>query len=457
MNYSINDTNVKEYISKVRLYFGQTEPACYVFTFGCQQNEADSEKIRGLAIDMGYKITDNPKEASLIVLNTCAVREHAESKAFSMLGRLKEYKKENPSLIIGVVGCMVGEEHNVKRLRGNFPYVSFTAEPNMLHKLPELIYNALLEERRGFIIREDVGDVVEDIPKDRISGFRAWVSVMYGCNNFCSYCIVPYVRGRERSRAAAEIIKECKELISNGIREITLLGQNVNSYKSETDFAGLLAKIAELDGDFIIRFMTSHPKDASDALIDVMSKYRGKVAPYFHLPLQSGSDRILKAMNRTYDKDRYMSLVRKLREKIPDISITSDIIVGFPGEEECDFLDTLNTVREVKFDALYAFLYSPREGTPAAKMDCQISESVKKDRLSRLLDAEEKIALALSEKYVGKTVRVLVDVIEGARASGRSETNRMVRFDADGITVGQFVKVKIEEARPYELFGKIIK
>ena len=456
MNYSLNDTDAKKYISGVRSFYADKPHSCYVFTFGCQQNEADSEKIRGLAIEMGYTVTDTPKDASLIILNTCAVREHAESKAFSMLGRLKEYKKENPGLVIGVVGCMVGEEHNVKRIKGNFPYVSFTAEPNMLHKLPSLVYNAIAEESRGFVINDDLGDVVEDIPQDRVSNFRAWVSVMYGCNNFCSYCIVPYVRGRERSRASDEIIKECRLLAERGIREITLLGQNVNSYKSDTDFAGLLERIAEIPGDFIIRFMTSHPKDASDRLIEVMAKHRGKIAPYFHLPLQSGSDRILKAMNRTYNRERYLSLVRKLREKIPGISITSDIIVGFPGEEEDDFIDTLNTVKEVGFDALYAFLYSPREGTPAARMDCQVPENIKKERLSRLLEAEDEIALSLSKEYLGRTVRVLVDTVDGDRASGRCESNRMVRFTRRGIAVGDFVNVKIEEARPYELFGKTI-
>ena len=457
MNYSIKDTGAPYYIDEVRRLNQNKAPLCYVFTFGCQQNEADSEKIRGLALDMGYSISNSPDGAELIILNTCAVREHAESKAFSMLGRLKENKRQSSGVIIGVVGCMVGEEHNVKRLRSNFPYVDFTAEPNMLHKLPKLIYSARVSSERGFVIGEDVGDVVEDVRADRASSFRAWVSVMYGCNNFCSYCIVPYVRGRERSRDACEIIKECRELQEAGVKEITLLGQNVNSYFSNTDFAGLLTEIAKIPGDFIIRFMTSHPKDVSDSLIEVMARYKGKIAPYFHLPLQSGSDRILRRMNRTYNKERYMSVVKKLREKIPDISLTSDIIVGFPGEEEEDFLDTLNTVKEVGFDALYAFLYSPRVGTPAAKMDCQISDEVKKERLNRLLAAEETIALALSERYIGKTERVLVDSVDNGRASGRCGTNKLVRFPAESVRLGDFVNVKIEEARPYELFGKIIK
>ncbi len=457
MNYSIKDTPAPHYIEEVRRLNENSAPLCYVFTFGCQQNEADSEKIRGLALDMGYSISDTADGADLIILNTCAVREHAESKAFSMLGRLKENKRRSQNVIIGVVGCMVGEEHNVKRLRSSFPYVDFTAEPNMLHKLPELIYAARVSSERGFVIGEDRGDVVEDMRAERTSHFRAWVSVMYGCNNFCSYCIVPYVRGRERSRDASEIINECTELVSSGIKEITLLGQNVNSYSSDTDFAGLLGRIAEIPGDFVIRFMTSHPKDVSDSLIDVMARYKGKIAPSFHLPLQSGSDRILKAMNRTYNRERYMSVVRKLREKIPEISITSDIIVGFPGEEEEDFLDTLSTVKEVGFDAIYAFLYSPRVGTPASQMECQIADSVKKDRLSRLLLAEDAIAQGLSEQYIGKTVRVLVDSKDAGRASGRCGTNRLVRFSVENVSLGEFVNVKIEEARPYELFGRIIK
>ena len=456
MNYSIKDTDALHYIDEVRALNLKRSPRCYVFTFGCQQNEADSEKIRGLALEMGYSITDSPDNADLIILNTCAVREHAESKAFSMLGRLKELKRLSDSVIIGVVGCMVGEKHNVDRLRRNFPYVDFTAEPNMLYKLPGLIYAARKNSMRSFVIGEDKGDVIEGVRMDRASSFRAWVSVMYGCNNFCSYCIVPYVRGRERSRDSGDVINECRELAISGVKEITLLGQNVNSYSSDTDFAGLLERIAMIEGDFIIRFMTSHPKDVSPSLIDVMAKFKGKIAPSFHLPLQSGSDRILKRMNRTYNLERYLNVVSELREKISDISITSDIIVGFPGETEEDFEATLNAVEKVGFDALYAFLYSPRVGTPAAKMEDQIDDSLKKSRLLRLLELEDRIAEKISNGYIGKIVRVLIESVEGERASGRCGTNKLVRFNSGGASVGEFVNVKIENARPYELFGEII-
>ena len=385
MTIDVKCTDVPAYTEKVRALIGDTKKYAYVFTFGCQQNEADSEKIRALAREMGYVSTDSPESADLIVINTCAIREHAEMKALSMLGRFKALKKKRPDLIVGVTGCMSAEPHRRDMLKKDFHYVTFTLEPNMLHRIPELVYNAMVNGRRSFILGEDRGDIVEGIGADNTYTHKAWVSVMYGCNNFCSYCIVPYVRGRERSRASGDVIAECRALVERGCREITLLGQNVNSYRADLTFPELLARIAEIDGDFIIRFMTSHPKDTSDELIDVMARYGEKIAPYFHLPLQSGSDAILRAMNRTYSAEKFISIVRKLREKIPNVSLSTDVIVGFPGETDPDYRDTLRVLSECEFDMVYAFVYSKREGTRAATLDGQIDDATKSARITELL------------------------------------------------------------------------
>ena len=355
MIYNVNNGDYPEYVSRVRTLNADKDKKAYIFTFGCQQNEADGERMLGMAESMGYTKTDKPDDADLIILNTCAIRQHAEEKALSMLGRFKALKKKNNDLIVGVCGCMAAEEHVKELLKNDFHYVTFTLEPNMLHEIPRLVHKALTDGKRSFVIGEDKGDITEGMPITRRYNHKAWVSIMYGCNNFCSYCIVPYVRGRERSRCAEDIIAECRTLVADGVKEITLLGQNVNSYKGEVDFAGLLEKIANIDGDFIIRFMTSHPKDVSDSLIDVMAKYTPKIAPYFHLPLQSGSNRILKLMNRTYTREKFLSIVEKLRTKIPDICLSTDVIVGFPSETEADFLDTLDVLKQAAFDMVYAF------------------------------------------------------------------------------------------------------
>lgn len=461
MIIDFSSTDTVNYVEAVRSYNGKKMRYAHVITFGCQQNEADSEKIRSLAIQMGYGLTDAPEEASLIILNTCAIREHAEAKALSMLGRLKEIGKVRDELIIGVAGCMAAESHVSSKIKRDFKYVNFTVEPNMLYKIPELVCKAVLHSERSFVYGADEGNIIEGINPVRREQHKAWVSIMYGCNNFCSYCIVPYVRGRERSRKPEDIIRECEELVKNGCKEITLLGQNVNSYRSNIDFAELLERIAKIDGDFIIRFMTSHPKDASDRLIDVMAKYSPKIAPYFHLPLQSGSDRILSLMNRRYTRERFLSVARMLREKIPGVAISTDIIVGFPGETDEDYEDTVSVLEEVRFDMIYAFIYSPREGTPAAKMDNKIPKSVSGPRLTRLLDIENKISQEINNQYLGTVQRVLVDGVENNNcvltAIARTPSNKRVRFEVDNGDVGYFTEVKINRTGPFDLFGEIIK
>ncbi len=457
MIHSINEINVGEYISLVKKINDGAKKYAHVITFGCQQNERDSETAMGLLCEMGYTPTENPDIADVIIINTCAIREHAEVKALSLLGRFKAQKKRNPDLIVGVVGCMAAEPHRAEMLKTDFHYVAFTLEPNMLHRIPELIARKLTDGKRSFVFGQDGGDIYEDAPAVRRERHRAWVSIMYGCNNFCSYCIVPYVRGRERSRLSEDILAECRALVDSGVREITLLGQNVNSYKADLTFPELLSGIAEIEGDFIIRFMTSHPKDTSTELIEVMRRHNPKIAPFFHLPLQSGSNRILKEMNRTYTRERYLAIVDELRANILGISLSTDVIVGFPTETDEDFADTMNILRRVKFDNVYAFLYSPREGTRAAKMDGAVDRSVKDVRMAELLAVQDAISLEKNMPYENTIQRVLTDSFEiknGKRIlSGRTLTNKPVYFESDA-PIGEFINVKITKACPYHLMGE---
>lgn len=457
MIYDINDARVRDFISLVKeINYGQDKYA-HVVTFGCQQNERDSETISGLLAEMGYKPTDNADIADIIVVNTCAIREHAEAKALSMLGRFKSLKKKKPELMVGVVGCMAAEPHRADMIKKDFHYVTFTLEPNMLHRIPELVARRLTDGKRSFIFGEDRGDIYEGSPSVRRDNHRAWVSIMYGCNNFCSYCIVPYVRGRERSRRSEDILDECRSLVASGVKEITLLGQNVNSYKADMTFPQLLSAVAEIEGDFIIRFMTSHPKDTSSELIAVMKDYTPKIAPFFHLPLQSGSNRILKEMNRTYTCERYLEIVDELRASIPGIALSTDIIIGFPTEDDEDFEDTMDILRHVSFDNVYAFLYSPREGTRAAKMDGAVDRSVMDKRMARLLELQDKISLERNLTYENTIQTVLVDSFEDRDDSiiysGRTLTNKLVYFDSNA-EIGEFVNVKITKACPYHLLGE---
>ena len=457
MIHSIEDTNVREYISLVKSINEGQGKLAHVITFGCQQNERDSETVLGILSEMGYAPTDDADSADIIIINTCAIREHAEVKALSLLGRFKALRRKKSDLIVGVVGCMAAEPHRADMLKKDFHYVTFTIEPNMLHRIPELVYKKITDGKRTFVFGQDEGDLYENSPALRREKHKAWVSIMFGCNNFCSYCIVPYVRGRERSRRSEDVLNECRNLVSSGVKEITLLGQNVNSYKSDLSFPSLLAKVAEIEGDFIIRFMTSHPKDTSAELISVMRKYSPKIAPFFHLPLQSGSNRILKEMNRTYTREKYLEIAESLRKQIPGIALSTDVIIGFPTESDQDFADTMDILRQVEFDNVYAFLYSPREGTKAAKMDGAVYRAIKDARMAELLKLQDKLSLERNTPYENAVQRVLVDSFEvrdGRRiCSGRTLTNKLVYFDSD-VEVGEFINVKITKACPYHLLGE---
>ncbi len=461
MNLNLKDTNTDVFIKRVNELFGEQNRYASVITLGCQQNEADSEKIRAMAVSMGYQLTDDTSLADLIVVNTCAIREHAELKALSIVGNFKQYRVNKPGLVVGVCGCMAAEPHMAEKIKKSYHHVSFTLEPNLIHRFPELVCRALIEKRRSFVFGQDTGELVEGMQSVRVSSHKAWVSIMYGCNNFCSYCIVPYVRGRERSRSSDEVINECKMLVERGYKEITLLGQNVNSYKSDRTFAELLLEVAKIPGDFIVRFMTSHPKDVSDALIDVFGKYSGKIAPAFHLPLQSGSNKVLKEMNRTYTSEKYLETVAKLRSAVPDVAITSDIIVGFPGEDDEDFKSTMDMLRRVRFDMVFSFNYSAREGTKAAKMENQVPDEVKKIRMTELLDVQCEISREINETCVGQTLRIIVDGFEDKNGkmlyNGRTAKNKLVHFESDVDFVGEFVNIKIIRAGAFDLFGEIVR
>ncbi len=453
----------KQYTEKVRHAVEMTDaPKACVVTYGCQQNEADSERIAGILNEMGYEKTEDVKKADIIIVNTCAVRDHAEKKALSITGGYKHLKQKKPSLIIGVCGCMVSKSDMSDKIKESYPYIDLVFGTENLWKLPEMMYRVMKEDKRMFFPNLGEPVVAEGIPVLRESGYKAWVSIMYGCNNFCTYCIVPYVRGRERSRRPEDILAEIRELVHAGYKEITLLGQNVNSYGkefgTECDFAELLSRICEIEGDFLIRFMTSHPKDASKKLIDVMAA-NDKIAKHFHLPVQSGSDRILKEMNRHYDRESYLSLIRYMREKMPNVCISTDIIVGFPGETEEDFEDTLSIVKEVGYDMMYSFIYSKRTGTPAAEMENQIPEEITGKRFPRLIEIQNEISLIKNQPYEGQTVRILVDgrsKNNPEKFSGRTEGNKIVLFDGDDSMTGNFVMVHIKEAHTFALMGEVV-
>lgn len=437
------------------------KPMAYIRTYGCQQNVADSETIKGMLAQMGYCFTDSPENADFILFNTCAVREHAEDRVFGNVGAIKSIKKKHPSVLIALCGCMMEQEHIAKRIYKSFPFVGLVFGTHCLHEFPKMLYNSLLTGKRQFIRNNDDLLVHEGMPKLRDGQFKGWLPIMYGCDNFCSYCIVPYVRGRERSRKSEVILEEAKELINNGYKDITLLGQNVNSYGKGLDeditFAQLLKMIDAIDGDYVLRFMTSHPKDCTKELIDTIAESR-HISTHLHLPFQSGSNRILKQMNRRYTREKYLEIVNYAKEKIPGLSLTSDIIVGFPGETEEDFQDTLSLIEEVGFTSLFTFIYSKRVGTPAAKMDDPTTDEEKSDRFQRLLKVQEKIAAARCAEMVGTTQRVLFeektkkDGILNARTSG----NIVVEVPADDNMIGCFGNVEITEAGNWVLKGNLL-
>ncbi len=453
---------VREQNERMAVGSGQIRYA-HILTLGCQQNEADSEKLAGMAESMGYTMTDRPEDAVLLMVNTCAIREHAEQRALSLVGQYKHIKAANPDVIIVICGCMVVQEHRMEDIKKRYPYVDILFGTSSLYRFPELLWQKLNGGKRQFCRDETQYLVAEGLPVRRESAYKAWVSIMYGCNNFCSYCIVPYVRGRERSRRHEEVVREVRELVEAGYREITLLGQNVNSYGKDLgdgyDFADLLRELDGIEGDFWLRFMTSHPKDATRKLIDVMAASR-HIAHQFHLPMQSGSDRILKEMNRRYDFEKYIGIVDYIREKMPDAAITSDIIVGFPGETEEDFSATLSALQRAKFDMIFSFLYSPRKGTPAAAMENQIPAEIKSERFDRLLACQNDISLASNQPFAGKSVKVLCEGVSKNNPSvysGRTEGGKIVFFESVPGTEGTFIEVAVERAEAFALYGTAAK
>lgn len=452
----------KEYCTQVRDMNASLAdvPLAYVDTYGCQQNEADSERIRGYLAEMGYGFTDDEHAAAVIIINTCAVREHAELRVLGNVGALTHTKRKNPNQIICLCGCMMQEPHMAEKIRKSFRHVDLVFGPHALWRFPEFLWRIQTRRGRIFETADDPGSIAEGIPVARQNGIKAWVSIMYGCNNFCSYCIVPHVRGRERSRSPEDILSEVRELAAAGYREITLLGQNVNSYGKDLalgmDFADLLRAINEVAGEFLIRFMTSHPKDAGDRLFDAMRDC-AKVAPVIHLPFQAGNDRVLRAMNRGYTREIYLSKIRALKERIPDIVLTSDVIVGFPGETTEEFEDTLTVLREVEFDALFTFIYSPREGTPAAVMEDVLTKEEKQANFQRLVDLQNETSLKKHQAYIGKTLHCLVDgegEDERNNLTARTAGGRLVHFTGDKGLIGSYTDLKITSCSTWALFGE---
>ena len=435
-------------------------PLAFVDTYGCQQNEADSERIRGMLSDCGYEMSSTEEGADVIVLNTCAIREHAEQRVFGNVGALTHTKRRHEGQKIFLCGCMMGQDHVVQRIKRSYPHVDGVFNPHHLWRFPELLQQVLKTGKRVFAAENEAGNIAEGIPVVRQNKLKAWVSIMYGCNNFCSYCIVPYVRGRERSRQPEEIIKEVKELIAAGYKDITLLGQNVNSYGKDLglgiDFADLIGTLAELPGEFWLRFMTSHPKDATKKLFDTMASH-DKIAKQFHLPFQSGNDRVLKEMNRRYTSGQYLELVNYGRSVMPELILTSDVIVGFPGETEEEFEDTIKLIETVRYDALFTFIYSPRKGTPAAEMPDPTPKADKNRRFDKLVNTQNRISEEIHSSYIGKTVTVLVDGREGDVLTSRTEGGRLVRFAGDDRLIGQFAQVTITDCTTWSLVGTISK
>ena len=431
-------------------------------TFGCQQNVADGQKLMGMLEEMGFSFTDEPKEADLVILNTCAVREHAEQRVFGNLGALTHTKRENPEQVICLCGCMAQEERVARRVKESYRHVDLVFGPHALWRFPELLWQVYESRKRVFSVADERGSIAEGIPTVREKGVKAWVSIMYGCNNFCSYCIVPYVRGRERSRDKDAVLAEVRELVDAGYKDITLLGQNVNSYGNdlggEYGFADLLRDIDRIPGEYLIRFMSSHPKDATPKLFDAMAEC-SHVAKQLHLPFQSGSNRVLKEMNRRYTREQYLELIRYAREKMPGLVLTSDVIIGFPGETEEEAMETVSLVQEVGFDALFTFIYSPRPGTKAAELPDPVPRAEKQKWFDRLLEVQNAHSAAAHAAYVGKTVRVLVDSrsddAEYPLAS-RTEGNRLVRLKGDESLIGKFLDVKITGSNTWALYGEAL-
>lgn len=449
-------------VEELKIYNSGKNKKYMITTYGCQMNEHDSETLSGMLENMGYSATMNKEEANLIIYNTCCVRENAELKVYGNIGALKALKKKKEDLIIAVCGCMMQQPQVVKEIKKKYRHVDLVFGTHNLYRFPELLSKSMETEGMFIEVWDEETGIVEGLPANRKYDLKGFINIMYGCNNFCTYCIVPYTRGRERSREVADIIREATDLAKNGTKEITLLGQNVNSYgktlENPIDFADLLRELNKIDGIERIRFMTSHPKDLSERLIDAIAEC-DKVCEHFHLPFQSGSDQILKAMNRKYTKENYLSIVKKLKDRIPNIGLTTDIIVGFPGETEEDFQDTLDIVEEARYDSAYTFLYSIREGTPAAKMEEQIDEKVKQERFNRLLDKVNTISAEINQSYLNKVVEILVEgpsKTDSNKLMGRTRQNKLVNFNGDESLIGKLVDVRIVECRTFSLNGEVI-
>ena len=430
-------------------------------TYGCQQNENDTERIRGMLSEAGFEFTDDPEKADVVIYNTCAVRENAEQKVFGRLGILKHIKEQRRNMVIGICGCMVQQEHITEKIRKVHPQVDLIFGTHALYKMPQLLYEAMHRKKTVVDIEDSAGAIAEDIPILRDTKEKAWVSVMYGCNNFCSYCIVPYVRGRERSREPEAVLSEVRKLVEGGCTEISLLGQNVNSYgkdlERDVDFSDLMRMVNDIEGVRRIRFMTSHPKDLSDKLIQTIRDC-DKVCNQLHLPFQAGSDRVLKEMNRKYTKAQYLEKIEKVKREIPDISLSTDVIVGFPTETNEDFEETLDVLRRVEFDNIFSFIYSKREGTPAAKLDFVLTDEEVHKNFNRLLEVQNEISKRKNDAYVGRIETVLVDGVsknDENMLSGRCESSKIVNFCGDKSLIGKYVKVKITQSHTWSLNGSL--
>ena len=449
-----------EYCDKIAAYWREkdTVPVAYVETYGCQQNEADSEKIRGLLVQSGYTIGSEAEGADVVVMNTCAIREHAEQRVFGNLGALVHTKRRHPGQKVFLCGCMAGEQIVSNRIKNSYHHVDGVFSTHHLWQFAEILYNVLTRGKRQFYVADEAGSIAEGLPQVRDNKLKAWVSIMYGCNNFCTYCIVPYVRGRERSRKPEDILAECRQLIADGCKEITLLGQNVNSYGKDldcgVDFSDLLAQLAQLPGEFLIRFMTSHPRDAGKKLFDTMAKY-DKIAKQLHLPFQSGSSRVLKAMNRHYDREKYLAAVEYAKSVMPELVLTSDVIVGFPGETEEEFEETISLIENVRYDALFTFIFSPRHGTPAASMEDLTPKEEKNRRFDKLCAVQNRISEEIHTAYIGKTMRCLVDGVDGDQLTSRTEGGRLVRFRGDESLIGTYQNITINGSTTWSLTGEL--
>lgn len=450
----------KDYIRNNNLNNLGCNKKYFIKTYGCQMNEHDSENIKALLEEMGFKETFDMEDADLILLNTCAIRENAHNKVFGMIGRIKTIKEKKPHVIAGICGCMAQEESVVNEILNKYKHINIVFGTHNIYQLPEILNNAIVKCEREIEVMSYEGDIVEHMPVKRDSKYKAWVNIMYGCDKFCTYCIVPYTRGKQRSRRHEDILEEVKDLVKEGYKEVTLLGQNVNAYGKDLSDGYTMENLLEdtaKTGIERIRFVTSHPWDFTDGMIDVIAKY-DNVMPYIHLPIQSGSNKILKLMGRRYTKESYLTLFKKIKEKIPNCSVTTDIIVAFPGETEEDFQDTLDVVNECKYDSAFTFIFSPRVGTPAARMENNLNEEVKSERLQRLNELVNKYSKEANDRYLGKIVPVLLEGVsekDDECLMGYTDTMKLVNVKCDKKLIGNIVNVKITDVKTWSMDGEI--